>query len=101
MRTAQRGSRSRFLNFMRVSVMEMPTPPSRGYTVTMLICGMPFFLNVVSTPWLGVIVDELLDLGGQLLNERHGETPVRKVSPGCGGGQTVSKRYCSEARRAR
>src|SRR4029453_8014187 len=48
---------------------------------------------------LGVVVDELLDLGGQLLNERHGETPVRKVSPGCGGGQTVSKRYCSEARR--
>src|SRR6266850_4762720 len=48
--TEQRGSRRRFLNFARVSVMEMPTPPSRGYTVTMLSCGMPFRLNDVSTP---------------------------------------------------
>jgi len=38
------------LNFIRVSVMEMPTPPSRGYTVTMLSWGMPFRLNEVSTP---------------------------------------------------
>ncbi len=28
--TEQRGSLSRFLNFMRVSVIEIPTPPSRG-----------------------------------------------------------------------
>src|SRR5206468_1404286 len=49
-KTEQRGSRSRFLNFIRVSVMEMPTPPSRGYTVTMLSWGMPFRLNDVSTP---------------------------------------------------
>src|SRR5882724_488557 len=48
--TEQRGSRRRFLNFARVSVMEMPTPPSLGYTVTMLSCGMPFRLNDVSTP---------------------------------------------------
>src|SRR6267143_1186012 len=39
--TEQRGSRSRFLNLVRFSVMEIPTPPSRGYTVTMLSCGMP------------------------------------------------------------
>src|SRR5262249_37436973 len=45
-----RGSRSRFLNFARVSVMETPTPPPRGYTVTMLSCGMPFRLNEVRTP---------------------------------------------------
>jgi len=44
------GSRNRFLNFARVSVMEMPTPPSRGYTVTMLSCGIPFRLNEVRTP---------------------------------------------------
>ena len=50
MSTEQRGSRRRFLNFMRVSVMEMATPPSRGYTVTMLSCGMPFRLKEVSTP---------------------------------------------------
>jgi hypothetical protein len=50
MSTAQRGSRSRFLNFIRFSVIEIPTPPSRGYTVTMLSCGMPFRRNDVSTP---------------------------------------------------
>src|SRR5262245_36786788 len=48
---------------------------------------------------LGVIVDELLNLGGQWLNERHSETPVRNVSPVCRGGKTVLERYCSEARR--
>src|ERR1700675_1476975 len=51
MSTEQRGSRSRFLNFIRFSVMEMPTPPSRGYTVTMLSWGRPFRLKEVSTPW--------------------------------------------------
>src|SRR2546428_3915584 len=49
-RTEQRGSRSRFLNFIRVSVIEIPTPPSRGYTVTMLSCGIPLRRNEVSTP---------------------------------------------------
>src|SRR4029434_7785906 len=49
--TEQRGSRSRFLNFARVSVMEMPTPPSRGYTVTMLSCGIPLRRKDVRTPW--------------------------------------------------
>src|SRR5262249_6383383 len=49
-RIEHRGSRSRFLNFARVSVIETPTPPSRGYTVTMLSCGMPFRLNEVRTP---------------------------------------------------
>src|SRR5258705_10362000 len=48
--TEQRGSRSRFLNFIRVSVMEIPTPPSRGYTVTMLSWGIPFRRNEVRTP---------------------------------------------------
>src|SRR5438309_3311383 len=48
--TEHRGSRKRFLNFARVSVMEIPTPPSRGYTVTMLSCGMPLRLNEVRTP---------------------------------------------------
>src|SRR4026209_735250 len=48
--TEQRGSRSRFLNFIRVSVMEIPTPQSRGYTVTMLSWGIPFRRNEVRTP---------------------------------------------------
>jgi hypothetical protein len=38
------------LNFARVSVIDIPTAPSRGYTVTMLSCGMPFRLNEVRTP---------------------------------------------------
>src|SRR5229473_426086 len=49
-RTEQRGSRSRFLNFIRFSVIEVPTTPSRGYTVTMLSWGIPFRRNEVSTP---------------------------------------------------
>src|ERR1700730_11950322 len=48
--TEQRGSQSRFLNFIRVSVVEIPTPPSGGYTVTMLSCGIPLRRNEVSTP---------------------------------------------------
>src|SRR5712692_5843809 len=95
-RTEQRGSRSRFLNFIRFSVIEMPTPPSRGYTVTMLSWGIPFRLNEVSTPcglswmncsiwganWDAIGIETLLSLH---LHGRRGEFINDQLARRAGG----------------